>query len=118
MRVTQSMVDDAMRARRFECKPGTDDHAARIAYLVEHEARDAIEIDVGVPALNYLPDWMVLDGNHRLAAAIYARRPTILAYVGGQLDYAQRLFGVECGEVEEINMMQPPDHGPEHDDAP
>lgn len=78
----------------------------------------ALEIDVGVPALNYLPDWMVLDGNHRLAAAIYARRPTILAYVGGQLDYAQRLFGVECGEVEEINMMQPPDHGPEHDDAP
>lgn len=98
VRVTKQMVRHALQERRFERKPGTIDHAARIAFLIEHEATDAIEVDVGVPALNYWPSWMVLDGNHRLAAAIYAKRPMILTNVGGQLDYAKRLFGVECAE--------------------
>ena len=96
VRVTKQMVRCAIRERRFERTPGTINHAARIAFLAEHEALDAIEVDVGVPMLNYCSEWMVLDGNHRLAAAIYAQRPLILARVGGQLDYAKHLFGVEC----------------------
>lgn len=82
--------------RRLAMTPGTDDHAARVAFLVENESLDAIEVDVGVPVLNYWPNWMVQDGNHRLAAAIFAGRELIPATVGGQLDYAKRLFGVDC----------------------
>ena len=92
------MVRRALREGRCECAPGGMDHAARIAYLVEQEALDAIEVDVGIPALRYFPRWMLLDGNHRLAAAIYAGRPLIMATVAGSLDYAKRLFGVDCEE--------------------
>ena len=89
----RAKVKSALASRRLVATPGTDDHAGRVAFLVEHEAADAIEIDVGIPALNYWPGWLLLDGNHRLAAAIYARRRTILAQVDGQMDYAYRLLG-------------------------
>jgi hypothetical protein len=77
-------------------RPGANDHAARIAFLVKNEACDPIDVDVGCPSLGFQIGWMVQDGNHRLAAAIYAGRPYILANVSGQMDYAKRLFGVDC----------------------
>ncbi|WP_371436205.1 hypothetical protein [Polaromonas sp.] len=99
-KVTRRDVQNALADRRLVSLPDTDDHAGRIAYLVENEAEDAIEVDVGVPALNCYTSWLVQDGNHRLAAAIYANRPTIKASVGGQMDYAMELFGVDCCEQE------------------
>lgn len=98
--LTRASVRRALAERRLVAKPGTDDHAGRIAFLVTHEAPDAIEVDVGLPALNYWPGWMVVDGNHRLAAAIFNGRERILASVAGQMSYAKRLFGVECGHGE------------------
>lgn len=54
-------------------------HAERVACLVVHPATDPIEIDVGCPELGYdlgtVPD--VLDGFHRIAAAIYRGDKTI-----------------------------------------
>lgn len=94
--VTRELVKEALEAGRLVSQPGTSDHAGRIAYLVVNEASDPIEVDVGVPVLRYWPDWIVLDGNHRLAAAIYADRSHIMADVGGQMDYAEELFGVDC----------------------
>lgn len=94
--VRQSDVRIALRDRRLISEPGTDDHAGRIAYLVENEAQDEIQIDVGVPCLGCHVKWFIQDGNHRLAAAIFAGRRTIKASVGGQLDYARHLFGVDC----------------------
>jgi len=94
--VTQESVREALAAGRLVSQPGTRDHAGRIAYLVLNEAADPIEVDVGVPVLRYWPDWIVLDGNHRLAAAIYSGRSHIAAEVAGQLDYAEELFGVDC----------------------
>jgi hypothetical protein len=91
-------VRAALKERRLVAVPNTDDHAGRVAYFVVYEADKPIEIDVGVPVVGYYVDWMVTDGNHRLAAAIYAGRPSIAASVGGQLDYAKKLFGVECEE--------------------
>lgn len=96
--VSRKDVERALRERRLIAQPGTDDHAGRIAYLVENEAPDHIEVDVGVPALGCYVKWLVQDGNHRLAAAIYGNRKTIRASVGGQLDYAKKLFGVDCEE--------------------
>ncbi len=103
--VTLDDVWVALASGRLVKEPGGTDHAGRIAYLVVNEAVDAIEVDVGIPVLNYRPTWMVLDGNHRLAAAIFAGREVIRADVAGQLDYATELFGVDCeGQVEPMDV--------------
>lgn len=93
-RVTRAAVRQALKERRLVTTPGTDDHAGRIAFLVENPANDAIEVDVGIPALGYQPPWMVTDGNHRLAAAIFAGRAFIPADIGGQIDYAEQIFSI------------------------
>jgi hypothetical protein len=98
VRVTKRPVQKALFDRRFVEKSGSDDHAGRIAYFVENESPEAISIDVGVPVLGFCPGWFLADGNHRLAAAIFAGRLEILATVSGQLDYAETLFGVDCVE--------------------
>lgn len=99
VRVRREDVDAALREGRLVDKPDGEDHAGRIAYLVRNRASDPISIDVGCPALGYWgPKWMVVDGNHRLAAAIYRGDFTISALVDGQLDWALELFGVDCSE--------------------
>jgi hypothetical protein len=98
IRVTRLDVWKALLERRLVSVPGTMDHAGRIAFLVENPATDAIEVDVGAPELGFHVSWFLLDGNHRFAAALYARRETISASVGGSLAYAKQLFGVDCAE--------------------
>lgn len=58
-------------------------HVARIAYLVAHGWNEPIEVDAGWRQIEYEPVNPVIDGNHRLAAAIYRGDETIIAYVGG-----------------------------------
>jgi hypothetical protein len=70
--------------------------AQRIAWLVKHGWSDPIDIDVAVPSLGCHVPWPVLDGNHRLAAAIFLGHKEILADVSGSLDFAEELFGVDC----------------------
>ncbi|AYG48520.1 hypothetical protein DV532_28855 (plasmid) [Pseudomonas sp. Leaf58] len=66
---------------------------------MRHKARDAISIDVGCPSLGAAClSWPVLDGNHRLAAAIFRKDEAISATVDGELGYAEDLFGVDCEE--------------------
>ena len=86
----------AYRAGRLVAEPGTDDHAGRIAWLMTQPVLAPIEVEVGVPALHCYVDWIVTDGNHRVAAAVLRRDRTIAAHVGGDLDYARELFGVDC----------------------
>jgi hypothetical protein len=73
-------------------------HIERIAFLAVHGWAAAIEIDVGVPSLGHHVRWPITDGNHRVAAALVRRDTRILASVGGSLDYAQELFGVDVTE--------------------
>ena len=96
--ITLHQVRWALETGLIENDPATENHAARIAFFVKNEVDDPIEIDVGVPGLGCHVDWIVTDGNHRLAGAIYARRPLIKASVGGDLNYAKKLFGVDCEE--------------------
>jgi hypothetical protein len=98
VKVTLHQVRWAIETGLMESEPATENHAARIAFFVKHGSDHPIEIDVGVPSLGCHVDWIVTDGNHRLAAAIYARRPLIKASVGGDLDYAKKIFGVDCEE--------------------
>lgn len=93
--VSRADVTKALKANRVVSTPDSTDHAGRIAYLVLNEALDAIVVDVGIPSLGFCPAWMILDGNHRLAAAIYAKRETILASVSGSVEHAKHLFGAD-----------------------
>jgi hypothetical protein len=45
--------------------------------------------------MGYFP-YPVLDGHHRLCAAIMTGETVIKAQVSGALDYAFELFGVDC----------------------
>lgn len=99
--VTKQDVKNALDEGRLINIPGTNDHAGRIAYLVQHPANDAIEIDVGIPNYGCYVSWYIGDGNHRLAAAIFSGRSHILAGVSGSLSFAQELFGMDCSEPEE-----------------
>lgn len=99
------MVRDALQKGWLRDKPvgvGAPalSHASRIAFLVKNGWADAIEVDVGIPSMRCYVNWPVTDGNHRLAAAAYRGDKAILASVGGCLDYAFELFGVECEETQ------------------
>lgn len=66
-------------------------HVERVAWFVVHGWEDPITIDVDMARHD---DWMIDDGNHRFAAAIYRGDETIEALVYGQVDYAERLLGI------------------------
>lgn len=68
-------------------------HIQRVAWLVVHRCGAPIEIDVGVPSLQCYVDWIVTDGNHRLAAAIYRKDPFILAGISGSVEYKREILG-------------------------
>jgi hypothetical protein len=102
-RVSEKMVHRALASNQFSPVPvehgaRAEEHAARIAFLMQNGWSDSIEIDVGVPSLGCWVDWPVLDGNHRLAAASLRGDAEILATVSGSLDYAMELFGMNCEE--------------------
>jgi hypothetical protein len=74
-----------------------DYHIRRIAWLVKNGWDEPVEIDVGIPSMNYWP-YPLIDGHHRLCAAIYLQHPHICASVAGCLEYALELFGVDCAQ--------------------
>lgn len=99
--VTEAMVRECLVDGLFRSKPIRIDspphhHAQRIAYLVVNGWSDPIDIDVGVPSLHCYVDWIVQDGNHRLAAAMVRGDEEIAAEVSGCLQFASELLGVEC----------------------
>ena len=59
-------------------------HVERVAFLVVHPDPKPIEVDVGIPSLGCHVDWPVIDGNHRLAAALYRGDKTILVSPAGE----------------------------------
>jgi hypothetical protein len=67
-------------------------HIGRIAYLVLNPDLTPIEIDLGIPTLGYSPEWVVVDGNHRLAAAIFRGDKTINATCSGEVDLIKELI--------------------------
>lgn len=67
-------------------------HAMRIAYLVLNYDKMPIDLDVGIPEMGYF-NIMILDGFHRIAAAIYRRDEYINADISGSVAFAKRAFG-------------------------
>lgn len=71
-------------------------HAARVAFFVLNGWKNPIQIDVGVPEFQgWQPGDIVVDGNHRLAAAIYRHDKEILADISGSVSYANELLGTK-----------------------
>jgi hypothetical protein len=71
-------------------------HSARIAWLAENGWDKPIELDFGVPSLGYT--WYpLLDGHHRLAAAVYRGDKTILGAASGDVEV-----------IEEYQIPSPP----------
>lgn len=67
-------------------------HIERIAWLVVNDWNKPINIDVGVPSLGCYPSWLIKDGNHRFAAAIYREDEFIYAYVDGSIAYMNEIL--------------------------
>lgn len=72
------------------------DHIRRIAWFVNNGFQDPIDVDVGVPSLGYYNTHLIVDGNHRFAAALYRMRvlgedPVLPVAVSGSVEYAREL---------------------------
>lgn len=71
-------------------------HVNRVAYLVVNPSDDPIDIEVGVPELTGREvDWVIQDGNHRLAAAFYRGDAKVRVDIGGSIAHASKLFNVK-----------------------
>ena len=67
-------------------------HSKRVAYLVVNPSLEPIAIDVGIPSLGFTPAYLIQDGCHRLAAAIYWGDPYIHVDYAGSEDYFREMF--------------------------
>lgn len=67
-------------------------HAERIAYLVKFKDDTPLQLDLPIPVLDYCPENILVDGNHRLAAAIYRKDLWVPVEFGGQLSEFECLF--------------------------
>lgn len=68
------------------------DHIRRIAYLVVNRSKTSIELDVGIPELGYYGGWPIIDGNHRVVAAIFRNDKMIPVAICGSISHARELF--------------------------
>lgn len=66
-------------------------HAARIAYLVLNPDNNPIELDVGIPELNY-HSVKIIDGNHRIVAAYIRGDEKIDVEYSGSVTYFEETF--------------------------
>ena len=93
--ITKQEVAESIKLERFrkdylgpEHLVPRQSHVDRVAYFVVKGWSDAIQLDVGAPELGCHVDWIVTDGHHRLAAAIYRDDKHIFANIAGSLNYA------------------------------
>ncbi len=74
------------------CVGTIDWHERRIAALVVYGWNNyPIELDVGIPSLDFY-EHRIIDGVHRLAAAIVLGKKRIKSIISGELSYAKELL--------------------------
>lgn len=66
-------------------------HIKKIAYFVKNKPEKPIFIDVGIPEMGAFVDYIIFDGNHRLAADIIAERPYTKATIIGSDEQMKEL---------------------------
>ena len=81
------------------CQYTREEHIQKIAWFVCNDIIYPIEIDVGCPSFGVIPNWMIVDGNHRFAAKIIRKDRFVEASISGEVDLIKNLFGVSpCPE--------------------
>jgi hypothetical protein len=101
--LTKGEVAQSVHSRNYKVEPYSHpgqcgepwshlDHASRVAYFVVFGWCEPIQVDVGVPDLGFMPQWPVSDGNHRLAAAIFAGLQVIDAEVSGDCELISQIL--------------------------
>jgi hypothetical protein len=97
--VTESLVKEALQQKSYNSRQygscedwSANEHASRIAYLICNGWTDSIDVDVG--CFGFCPEWIVMDGNHRLAAAIFRKDKTIKCSLSGDVKLIKKLLGV------------------------
>ena len=94
--ITYDEIVDAIVSDRLQTEPDSEKlnsrkyHIERVAFMVVNKQDRPIDIDVGIPCLNYFPSMPVEDGFHRIAAAMYNGETTIMANYSGQSDWANQ----------------------------
>lgn len=84
-------------------------HIQKIAYFATNDIEKPIEIDVGIPSMNCYVEYMVDDGNHRLAGAIIKGDKTIKAHVAGSTSHAKQLGLYKPNKYEKYIMKKAQD---------
>lgn len=108
---TTEDVKKAIEEKRFCAEPyleqtcfrwPTSKHIERIAYLAVHGWTDPLHVDVGIPSLGFMPACPVTDGNHRLAAAMYAKKRYVDCSISGEVRAIKMLLGVDVSDTETV----------------
>ena len=68
-------------------------HARRVSYLVVNPCNIPIELDVGIPGICY-PEFIIQDGNHRLASFIFRKEKYITITYSGDVNFFKELFPI------------------------
>lgn len=88
---TPSWIVIALNEKKYPENLVRENHIKKIAFFVVNEVKEPIHIDVGIPSLGGTVDYIIDDGNHRLAAEIIKESKTVKAKISGSIDHAQRL---------------------------
>lgn len=89
--VTPGWYDIAFKKNTLTTEEIRENHVKKIAFFAINEPEKPISIDVGIPSMGCYVDYIIDDGNHRLAGAIVAGAKTIKASVSGSMEHAQEL---------------------------
>ncbi len=89
--ITREEVASALEGT-LPSDPARASHVQRVAAFVADGWSDPINVDLGVPMVNFVPEWPILDGNHRFMAAVYRGDAAIAADVSGQVDWIENFL--------------------------
>lgn len=87
--VATPLWTEIMYQKTISAEENLKRHIQKVAYFIRHPALEPISIDVGVPELGCYMQWLVDDGNHRLAGAGIRGDRFMAVKVGGSVKEAQ-----------------------------
>lgn len=106
--ITLKEIEKAVKHHDVMYRPSTGEydtdshheHVKRIAWLVENWSDDyPIELDFGIPELNYNVYNPIMDGHHRIFAAIYLQKLFINANCSGSVKEIEKYLFVEHSRI-------------------
>ena len=92
---TDAFGEDAAGVWTVASRSSREGHVSRIAWFVVNGWDEPLGVDVGVPSMGCCPVWLMIDGNHRWAAAVYRGDRTIRANVDGAVSEIEKFVATE-----------------------